>query len=163
MRRRLLAYFARKRVRAPEDLADDTLNRVARRLEEEPAVSNTPPAHYCFIVAKFVFLEHLRKPESLPHREVDAERAAARHSDDVDTGERERMLACLDRCLGGLHRDERTLVLDYYRGEEHQKIAARRQLAERLGLSANALAIRACRIRDKLERCVAPCAAGKTK
>ena len=37
MRRRLVAYFDRKNCPAPDELADETLNRVARRLEEERA------------------------------------------------------------------------------------------------------------------------------
>ena len=60
MRRRLVAYFDRKNCAAPEELADETLNRVARRLEEEGNITSDTPAHYCYIVARFVFLEYLR-------------------------------------------------------------------------------------------------------
>jgi hypothetical protein len=35
MRHRLVAYFDRKNCISPADLADETLNHVARRLEEE--------------------------------------------------------------------------------------------------------------------------------
>jgi hypothetical protein len=35
MHHRLVAYFDRKNCSSPADLADETLNRVARRLEEE--------------------------------------------------------------------------------------------------------------------------------
>jgi len=41
MRRRLVAYFDRKNCVAPDDLADETLNRVARRLEEEGIITGT--------------------------------------------------------------------------------------------------------------------------
>jgi len=37
------------------------------------------------------------------------------------------------------------------------KIANRRSLAESLGITMNALAIRACRLRDKLAACVRQC------
>src|ERR1035438_5025058 len=57
MRRRLVGYFDRKNCLTPDELADETLNRVARRLEEEGAITDTPPARYCYIVAKFVFFE----------------------------------------------------------------------------------------------------------
>lgn len=54
MRRRLVAYFDRKNCSAPDELADETLNRVARRLEEENVTdSETPAAKYCYIVARF--------------------------------------------------------------------------------------------------------------
>jgi len=38
MRERLVLYFDRKNCFAPDELADETLNRVARRLEEERAI-----------------------------------------------------------------------------------------------------------------------------
>jgi phosphatidylserine/phosphatidylglycerophosphate/cardiolipin synthase-like enzyme len=65
IRRRLVGYFRRKDSLSPDDLADDVLNRVARRLEEEGAISEGPPERYCYIVAKFVFLESLRNPDRL--------------------------------------------------------------------------------------------------
>src|SRR5262245_31590503 len=56
MRRRLVLYFDRKNCRAPDELADETLNRVARRLEEEGSITSDSPAHYCYIVARYVLL-----------------------------------------------------------------------------------------------------------
>src|SRR5437773_7282134 len=44
MRRRLVAYFDRKNCSGPDDLADETLNRVARRLEEEGHIEAETPA-----------------------------------------------------------------------------------------------------------------------
>ena len=64
MRRRLRDYFARKNCPAVDDLADETLTRVARRLEEEGITLAETPARYCYIVARFVFLEHLRETKS---------------------------------------------------------------------------------------------------
>ena len=62
MRERLVDYFGRRDCPFPEDLADETLNRVARRLEETGSIDDVVPARYCYIVAKFVFLESLRRP-----------------------------------------------------------------------------------------------------
>jgi len=63
MSRRLADYFDRKNCLNSLELADETLNRVARRLEEETIVIETP-AKYCYIVAKYVFLEDLRAIKS---------------------------------------------------------------------------------------------------
>src|SRR5580698_8149595 len=65
MRHRLVRYFDHKQCVAADDLADETLDRVVRRLEEAGTITDATPAHYCYIVAKFVFLEHLRlvRPE----------------------------------------------------------------------------------------------------
>jgi len=64
------------------------------------------------------------------------------------------LLDRVDRCLQQLDADERTLILEYYQGEQRTKIEQRRKLAARLGLTPNALSIRACRIRGRLEACV---------
>jgi DNA-directed RNA polymerase specialized sigma24 family protein len=166
MRRRLVSYFDRKRCLSPDDLADETLSRVARRLEEQGAITDTPSARYCYIVARFVFLEYLRRRE---HGHVSLSGAAGAHlsspdfapfpNQDIET--RERMLDCLDRCLHQLARADRELILEYYLGEQHNKIELRRELAARFDITANALSIRACRIRAKIEACVTACAAGK--
>ena len=51
----------------------------------------------------------------------------------------------------------RRIITHYYIGSERVKIDNRRALGESLGLSMNALAIRACRIRTRLEMCVRRC------
>lgn len=151
MRRRLVSYFRRKRCLSADDLADQTLNRVARRLEEEGEIRDATPSHYCYIVAKFVFLEHLRQTEKMRTSLADT----ARHPmvDDDD----EARLRCLDRCLLRLTPQDRSIILGYYKGNRRSKIEQRRALAVDLAMTANALAIRACRIRIRLETCVQGC------
>ena len=157
MRRRLSAYFDRKNCHAPDDLADETLNRIARRLEEEGSLVEGPPARYCYIVAKFVFLEFTREAKrGAAHvdalaRTVDRARGAPTVDDEE---RREALLENLDACLERLSRADRDLILDYYRPADESVAARRQALAKRLGLTTNALAIRACRIRTTLERCV---------
>jgi len=164
MRRRLVRYFEHKNCLTADDLADDTLNRVTRRLEEEGAITNVVPAQYCYTMAKFVFLEYTRRSrveatsadaeiESLPGKSGNA---IVQASD--SNGE---LLECLEYCLQQLTSANRDLILEYYRGELKEKIQQRRQLADRLELSANALSIRACRIRDELEACTRKCSAGE--
>jgi DNA-directed RNA polymerase specialized sigma24 family protein len=156
MRRRLVRYFERKQCLDADALADDTLNRVSRRLEEEGAITDASPAHYCHIVAKFVLLEYLRQIDSRALQPIAVDQApdATRPAGDTDN---QPLLDCLDRCLGQLDPDEALLILDYYRGEQRAKIEQRRRLAAELELSPNALSIRACRIRDKLEACITQC------
>jgi DNA-directed RNA polymerase specialized sigma24 family protein len=158
MRRRLVLYFQRKRCLAPDDLADDTLNRVMRRLEEEGGIIDAPPARYCYIVAKFVLLEHLRDPDARrTTADADGTRAWSAVATPAHPTHDEPSLQCLDRCLGALPDDDRALIVDYYRHEQGTRIERRRELAASLRLTANALAIRASRIRDKLQRCVDAC------
>ncbi len=155
MRRRLAAYFRRKRCLAPDDLADETLARVAGKLEEHGSITDGPPARYCYIVARFVFLEYLRSADRrLTNLDEDAA-AGGKAAAPIRTADDDDVFSRLDLCLQELSDRDRTLILEYYSGTDTERIARRRALATRLELTLNALSIRACRIRDTLEACVA--------
>jgi DNA-directed RNA polymerase specialized sigma24 family protein len=159
MRRRLVSYFGRKLCLLPDELADETLIRVARKLEEQGSITDSPPARYCYIVARFVFLEYLRGADqrraSLDDRHAATDpvvQSAA--SEETDRASDEALLDGLDQCLQQLDEYDRALILEYYAGEQAERIERRRTLAARLNLTLNALTIRACRIRDRLEKCL---------
>ena len=162
LRQRLVAYFDRKNCRAPDDLADETLNRVARRLEEEGTIVTETPARYCYIVARFVFHEYLRGGTAeVPLETVSSETSTndpATSGTDDEGKRREHLLSCLDQCTEKLDPAHRDLIIRYYHGEQRVKIQNRVTLAQELGITINALSIRACRIRGKLEACVRDCA-----
>ncbi len=162
MRRRLVRYFDRKQCIPSDDLADETLNRVARRLEEVGTIAEASPAQYCYIVAKFVFMEHLRHTHQVHAVESHIISVGLPHDQAHDRPEvMQTLVECLEHCLEKLFSADRDLILEYYRGEQGEKIRRRRELAERLALTLNALSIRACRIRDRLEECVLKCAGEK--
>ena len=62
--------------------------------------------------------------------------------------------AALRGCLEQLGAPAAQLILEYYVDSGATRIEARRQLAQRLGLSINALRNRALRVRAALEACV---------
>jgi DNA-directed RNA polymerase specialized sigma24 family protein len=157
IRRRLVGYFARKSCDLADALADETLNRVARRLAEEGSIAGVAPAQYCYIVARFVFHEHLRESNRRHAAVADLQARAAAQSDRADAVATEARLTCLDRCLDALDRDDRALILEYYQGEARERIERRRGLASRHALTGNALMIRASRLRTRLEQCVVEC------
>jgi DNA-directed RNA polymerase specialized sigma24 family protein len=163
MHSRLALYFERKNCISSDLLADETLTRVAQKLEEKGAITDLSPAHYCYITAKFVFLEYLRRAE---HGQADLDefersgrlRSGLRAPSGGDAAlEDKETLDCLELCLNTLESSDRELILEYYQGEQRERIERRSQLAKRLGISLNALSIRACRIRSKLEVCVLTC------
>jgi DNA-directed RNA polymerase specialized sigma24 family protein len=159
MRRRLVDYFDRRNRPAPDVLADETFDRIARTLEESGYIKVTPPARYCYVVARFVLLEDIRASRrSVPFDEA---RFASRPvlGADVDDGARQ-SLDCLGRCLARLKPQERDLIVEYYRDAKRARIDRRRALAGRLGITMNALGIRAWRLRASLEACVGACRKG---
>jgi len=164
MRRRLVRYFDRKQCPRADELSDETLNRVARRLEEEGAIDAATPAQYCYVVARFVFFEYLRRGDrgAVPYDEApfpDTRSPALQVADEREPESEDgtRRFRCLEQCLDKLPEAERSLILAYYNDEQSRKIEQRRALAARFGFTPNALAIRACRIRSKLEECVGGC------
>jgi DNA-directed RNA polymerase specialized sigma24 family protein len=163
IRRRLTAYFDRKNCPCADELADETLNRIARKLEEKGAITDVSALHYCYILAKFFFLENVRRAKPIQTGATELLNSdSATHLEagvsEIGTEDlRERMFGCLEKCLAELSANERELILEYYQGEKRAKIERRSELTTRLGITMNALSIRACRIRNKLEACVKKC------
>ena len=157
MRRRLVSYFDRRNRLSADELADETLSRIARTLEKDGAIATTPPARYCYVVARFVLLEDIRRERprlSLDEQRSRRARSATLAEPDEGQTEQEQRFECFDHCLQQLKPDQRELIVEYYQDAKRQKIERRRDLAKRLGISMNALSIRASRIRSTLEACV---------
>lgn len=164
MRQRLVSFFDRKNCSSPDDLADETLNRVMKWVEEHDRDHDEEPAKICYNTARFVFHEHLRKPDfeaddiaSLPptgQPAVDPRKTVLLEEEHEG---KEKRLYCLEGCSQKLPQDDRDLIVRYYYGEQRVKLDNRKALAAERGMTANALSIKACRIRDKLRACVTKC------
>jgi DNA-directed RNA polymerase specialized sigma24 family protein len=146
LRRRLMALFRARMIRDAEDLADETLDRVSRRLVEGEDVLDL--LRYCRAVAMHVAQEHWRTQQKY---------ALASTVPAEDLSEAERLDGCLDRCLGRMPPDARRLLLDYHGAEGANQLSKRAELAIRLRISPNALRIRVHRLREVLRACVERC------
>jgi DNA-directed RNA polymerase specialized sigma24 family protein len=152
IRRRLIKLFTCRGCHEAEVLADETIDRVVKRLKEIEASYTGDRALYFYGVANKVHLEYLRRKTPAPPPPPPPD-------DDADEEEREH--ACLDLCMGRLPQANRELILRYYQEEKGAKIDHRRRQAESLGIALNALRIRAHRIRAVLEECVEECLEGQ--
>ena len=163
MRRRLASYFDWRNRPTADDLADETLNRIAGTLERNGAIAIRPPARYCYTMAKFVLLEDLRHEQAQLRlrgtiSSCGLSTIGAWRQDPEEGFEiREQRLECPERCLQELNPDQRALVVAYDRDERRQKIERRREMAKRLGITMNALSSRVSRIRTALEASVESC------
>jgi DNA-directed RNA polymerase specialized sigma24 family protein len=151
IRRKLVKFFECRASPQPEDDADETISRVARRLEGGEAVDNVPA--YFYGVARFVLLEANRERIRTAAAIEDAAREPAVEESEVDA----RRLACLDRCLTALPQRGRELITSYYQEVEHGIIRRRQELAQNHGIPINALRIRVHRLRATVEACVRAC------
>jgi len=149
LRRKLVKFFEWRGRTLPEDLADETINRVARNLEAGEEIRNL--AAYCVGTARHVFLESLRsRREEALVREIT-------QSSVIGAEESERRMECLERCLQRLSPQDAELIMQYYQNDKANRIASRKDISARLGIPLNALRIRAHRIRARLESCVEMC------
>lgn len=158
LRRTLVRFFQWRGAPFPDEHADETFDRVARRLAGGIVVANL--GGYCYEVARLVALEVRKNPAARAAVLEPAILAAGPAADD-EAARREARAVCLEECLAALPVEQRTFILEYYRDDQRRRIDRRRLLAERLGLRREALANRAQRLRDRLERCVRTCVARK--
>jgi DNA-directed RNA polymerase specialized sigma24 family protein len=148
VRAKLVDLFRWRGLPDPGALADETLERVGQKAAEGLELERSPTA-YVLGVAKMVALEadrRARREVALPPSET--------LPAPVTDAEVERRAQALDACLAALAPDERTLVLEYHRGEGRARIEGRQRLAERFGTSVVNLRVKVFRLRGKLERCV---------
>lgn len=153
LRRKLVRLFEWRGAWTADDLADETLSRVARKLGEGAKVDGDVEP-FARGVARLVFLEFLREQEREQRLRTSPPPPPATPFDEGD-------LDCLDRCLQKIAASDRDTILGYYAEEAAGRIESRRNLAGRLGVSPTALRIRALRIRDRLETCMQECRAAK--
>lgn len=146
IRRRLIKLFIGRGCMDPEDLADETINRVTSKLAQIAIETESDRPRYFYGVASMVLMEYLRRkpPQPPPLSPSDSNRLELEYR-------------CLEECIAQLSEENRYLLLAYYGAEGKQKIEQRRKLAEELGIAPNALRIRAYRIRQSLQECVQKC------
>jgi RNA polymerase sigma factor (sigma-70 family) len=146
VRRRLVKIFICRGCIDAEDLADETIKRVMRKVLEIVPFYVGDPALYFLGVAHRVCLEHLRrKPVSESQAILD------------QPEEREQIDQCLGQCMQTLGPEERDMIIQYFKDEKGAKIDHRRELADRLGMSPNALRIRVHRTLKTLEERMTKC------
>lgn len=151
VRLKLVRYFELRMGANPDDLADEAIDRVARRLAEGERIASPEIMRYVYGVARNVLHEswktQLRRQRSL----------AAVPSLESESDELEIQAGCLRKCLDSAPAQNRDLLLQYYRDIGKPKIDRRAAMAKQLGIPLNALRIRIHRMKGELQRCVERC------
>ncbi len=147
LRFRLCTFFSQRRCSFPDELADETINRVILKSSEENIENKLA---YCYGVARNVYRESLRKERS--HLNIDEVTIAAKAP-----AEQSFSRECLDKCLAELSPENRTIILDYFSEVKLAKIELHRRISEGLEMTQTALRMRVMRIKQKLKICVQQC------
>lgn len=148
IRQKLITLFTCRGCHEAEDMADETINRVAAKLPEIRSGYEGDTALYFYGVARKVQLEFARR-RPVPMLPV--------------SNEDEALYECLEKCLHQLTAHSREMILQYYQEEKRAKVDQRRWQAQRLGIPINALRIRVHRLRAVLQQCVEKCQSAEAK
>jgi DNA-directed RNA polymerase specialized sigma24 family protein len=128
--------------------ADETIDRVMRRLPEIRPTFVGEPARYFSGVARKVMLEAMRKErvvtDVIPERGTEETKSSD-------------LLDCLKECLKDFPEDKQELILDYHLYQGRAKVENHREMAAELSISEGALRTRAHHLRVSLENCVLQC------
>jgi DNA-directed RNA polymerase specialized sigma24 family protein len=153
IRTNLTRFFEWRGCPFPEDHADETINRVAKKVAEGEEILN--PSGYAMGVARLLLLEIIKGRQREQSALTEIGTTTSEIYTDSDDGEGR--IACLRNCLETLSPDNRELILQYYQGEKSEKIQNRKKLMESLRIPVNTLRMRALRLRERLQGCVEEC------
>jgi DNA-directed RNA polymerase specialized sigma24 family protein len=146
LRAGLIYFFERKGCLIPAELADETVNRMARKIEEGQEIGDI--FRFSYGVAKYVLLEYWHD-----HRR-EWEQLTEQHQLTEHNGEsEEERLECMKKCLQALSSEEQDLIVKNCTLDKKGKL----ELAITLGLTINALRLRVFRIRARLYECRENC------
>ncbi|HEY8561666.1 MAG TPA: hypothetical protein VIL74_14920 [Pyrinomonadaceae bacterium] len=144
----LANYFALKGIAAPDDAADETIDRIPERINEDTKKEDI--RYIAFSVARYVFLEKIRKEQKRARAD---ERFYEKNGDGQTLDENDGYESLRD-CFQALYERERELLVRYFADLEAPELFAHRQkLAAREGIDLNALRNRISRLRRRLEDC----------
>jgi DNA-directed RNA polymerase specialized sigma24 family protein len=156
LRRRLIIFFLGRGCPDAEDSADETLDRLSRRIAEGTRIDDV--RRFAHGVARRVQSEALRRERRQRRVQQDLLRKARTPS--VSAIESEAGLECIRRCAQRLEAGDWKLIVEYYDGAGSELQDDRKELAARLGITPAALRLRAFRIRRSLEDCTRRCLGG---
>lgn len=153
IRRNLVRLFVWRGCSTPDEYADETINRCARKIGEGEEIRDV--ATFCIGIARMMLREMSRDraKEARPLDEAPEPRSLPAEPED----DAEPRVDCLRRCLDQLSPENRNLILHYYQGEKGEKIKNRKGLLQMFGLPAGTLRMRALRLRERLQLCSDEC------
>ena len=160
LHQRLTRFFDWNNAQDPMALADETLDRLAKRAAESAMSEGAQSAAnegvrnvsaFALGVARHLLQEEARRKIKMAEINQHWRSMELARAKDPDT---EALEAALLQCLENMPPERRRLIEAYYNYGGAEKIRMHQQLAEAEGLSLNALRNRALRSRQELEACI---------
>ncbi len=155
----LSAIFRSQGLTDAEGLADETINRVIRKLPQIEKNYSGNPALYFSGVAKKICQESIRRniSSNRGYAGYGRQQSISDSYQDLQQEYEDQQHRCFNRCLQSLKSDDRELLLGYYQEEKREKISTRKDLAKSFGITAGNLRVRRYRIYNSLVKCIQSC------
>ena len=150
IRWRLIAILASRGCRFPEELADETIDRVARRVVDIQSTYAGDKAIYFLGVMNNVHHEYLKQPQLSGSSGLNDDPGAKEEG-------KEKTYGCLEKCLDRLAPHSKQMIEQYYAEDKRARIDLRKRIARELSINISTLRLRALRIREKLQACIDQC------
>ena len=145
---RLIGIFSNHGCADPEELADETIDRVIAKMDSLSENYEGEPTRYFCGVARNILKEDLKHRNT---HEPFAEHQQIEGKDDQTKYD------CLDRCMTEFPAPAQSVILAYYEERGVAKIQRRKKLAEELGITVTALRLRVFQMRLQLRKCLEKC------
>lgn len=156
VRRRLILFFSARGLHDPEFAADDTLDRVARRIGDFVPGGPNSLNRFIYAFANNVRLEYYRQAARHPLMDEAFLPEIGVPAAEIETAVDLRF-ECLMQCLNEIPTEERDLLLEYYSRDGMKKIELRKKISTREGISTNNLHTRIYRIRERIKKKIHEC------
>jgi DNA-directed RNA polymerase specialized sigma24 family protein len=150
VRRGLINFFLFRGCSDSEYLADETITRVAAKLQVIETDEKFKFDDYFYSFANRIYLEEYRKRKKfVPVYDITGMTAPEKESDSD--------VFCMQKCLAKHPPDERTLLIKYYNFEKSGRAERRRRLAAELETDITSLQTKISRLRKILRECLKIC------
>jgi len=152
----LVRFFRFRGCNDPATLADETINRVASKIDRYEESSAGPISIFRGFASK-IYLEYRTKIKM--EVQLDADLPFHDPFAEVDVDKKESLHVCLESCLNTLDPVENEMVVSYYNNDKTSRFESRRAMAENLRINMGTLHTRVFRVRSTLKRCIERCLA----
>ena len=160
IRRGLIRFFRFRGCSEAEDLADETFNRIAQKLDTLKFDENIKLITYFYSFASNIYLEDFSKRKRYTAKTEEII-SSIEEKNQIGEIEKSPAIICLEECLARETPATRSLLLEYYSREKTEKIALRKKIAEEQNVNMQSLHTRVFRLKNHLRQCLQKCLAKK--
>lgn len=155
----LSRLFLLKGALESDALIDETVNRVAKRIETlYPELPENPEAVF-WGFARNVFREYVKELKKI--RTLSETESLRSDGDPEGSGQIESNYGCLEDCLAELGHEDSEMMRDYFTYDPGTRSNVRQAIADRMSISLGNLQVRVFRTREILKNCIKNCISEK--